>query len=108
MTSVATLLLRIGFAVALVAAPGIAKDKKTAKSSDAKPSKGTAAAPVDINSASLTPLESLPGVGAATAKKIMAGRPYTAPDDLAKAGVPAKTIQQITPMIVVGPPTAPP
>ena len=62
---------------------------------------------VDINSASQKDLEELPGVGPATAKKIIAGRPYAAVADLAKAGVPAKTIAQITPLVTVGPASAP-
>lgn len=61
------------------------------------------AAQVDINSASQADLEKLPGVGEATAKKIIAGRPYQAVGDLAKAGVPKNTIQKITPMVTVGP-----
>lgn len=62
----------------------------------------TAAAPVDLNSASQKELEALPGVGAATAKKIVAGRPYTSVADLAKAGVPKKTIDKIGPLVTVG------
>src|ERR1051325_9795025 len=61
------------------------------------------AAQVDINSASQADLEKLPGVGEATAKKIIAGRPYQTVGDLAKAGVPKNTIQKITPMVTVGP-----
>ena len=60
------------------------------------------AAKVDINSASLKDLEALPGVGPATAKKIVAGRPYAAVADLSKAGVSASTIAKITPLVSVG------
>ena len=59
-------------------------------------------AKVDLNSASQSQLEGLPGVGAATAKKIIAGRPYSSPSDLSKAGLPAKTITTITPMVMAG------
>ena len=60
------------------------------------------AASVDINSASQADLEKLPGVGAATAKKIIAGRPYQSVADLQKAGVSKKTIDKITPLVTVG------
>lgn len=65
-----------------------------------------ATAKVDINNGTQKDLENLPGVGAATAKKIIAGRPYAAVGDLAKAGVSAKVIQGITPLVVVGTPSS--
>src|SRR5207344_1060586 len=68
-------------------------------------------AKVDLNGASQKDLEALPGVGPATAKKIIAGRPYSSVADLSKAGVSASTIQKITPLVTAGgamaAPTAP-
>jgi hypothetical protein len=58
---------------------------------------------IDLNTASQAVLESLPGVDPATAKQIIAGRPYTSVADLSKAGVPASTIERITPLVKVGP-----
>ena len=57
---------------------------------------------IDINRASADELTSLNGVGEATAKKIIAGRPYKSVDDLAKAGVPKSTIEKIRSQVTVG------
>jgi hypothetical protein len=61
---------------------------------------------VDLNNASEKDLDSLPGVGPATAKKIIEHRPYQSVDDLSKAGVAAKVIERIRPMVTVGKPPA--
>jgi hypothetical protein len=60
------------------------------------------AAKIDLNTATEAELNGLPGVGPATAKKIIAGRPYSSVDDLKRAGVSQRTIDQITPMVRVG------
>jgi competence protein ComEA len=62
----------------------------------------TAKAIVDLNKASVEELQELRGVGAVTAKKIIAGRPYAKVDDLSKAGVPARVIEGIRSQVSVG------
>ncbi len=63
---------------------------------------------VNLNSASQQDLEGLKGVGAATAKKIIANRPYKSVDELSKAGLSAKKIEALKPFVAVGPAAAPP
>lgn len=99
-----TPLVTVGAAPAAPAAP-------TAPAAPAAPKPGKAAAaapagPVDINTGTQAQLEGLPGIGPATAKKIIAGRPYKSVADLSRAGVSAKVIQQITPLAAVGAPMA--
>ena len=62
---------------------------------------------VDLNSASEKELEALPGVGPATSKKIVANRPYKSVDELSKAGLSAKTIEKLKPLVTVGSTTPP-
>jgi DNA uptake protein ComE-like DNA-binding protein len=86
---------------------GIALGLAIAVPAPAAAEKAAATQQVDLNTATAKELEALPGVGPATAKRIIAGRPYTAVADLAKAGVPAKTITEITPLVTVGKPAPP-
>ena len=63
---------------------------------------------VDLNTATEKELNNLPGIGRVTAKKIMAGRPYSSIDDLARAGVSRRQIEQITPLVTLSsPPNSP-
>jgi hypothetical protein len=80
------------------ALPALAGQAAPAKAAQAK----APAAVVNLNTASESNLVALPGVGPATAKKIIAGRPYTSVADLAKAGVPKNTIEKISSMVTVG------
>lgn len=57
---------------------------------------------VDLNSASEKELEALPGVGPATSKKIIVNRPYKSVDELSKAGLSAKAIDKLKPLVTVG------
>jgi len=84
--------------VLICGVPAFADQAAPAKSAPSK----TASAPVNLNTASESDLEALPGIGPATAKKIIAGRPYAAVADLTKAGVPKSTVEKITPMVTVG------
>src|SRR5215471_9823811 len=74
-----------------------AKAKAKAKAAEAK-----GAAKLDLNKATAEELaETLPGVGPVTARRIVEGRPYEKVEDLARAGVPARTIEAIRPLVTV-------
>ena len=91
-----------------LALPAAAGQAAPAKATQTKAPAST----VNLNTASQAELEALPGVGPATAKKIIAGRPFASVADLSKAGVPKNTIEKISSMVTVGAapsaPAAPP
>jgi len=80
------------------------KNQTETKNTDA--AKAANGRKVDLNTGTQTELESLPGVGPATAKKIIAARPYSSVADLSKAGVPPKTISGLNGMVTVGSPAS--
>ena len=98
-------LLRVLAAAVMIALPATichSETKAAPGTSKAGAKQAVPAAKVDLNSASRAELEKLPGIGPAAAGKIIAGRPYASTGDLARAGIPAKTITKITPLVTVG------
>ena len=72
------------------------------KKEEKKSAKVAPASAVDINTATSAELEAVPGIGASTAKKIIAARPYSSVADLSKAGLQANQLKSIMPMLKVG------
>lgn len=68
-------------------------------------SPATQGSKVDLNTATEKELDQLPGVGKATARKIVAGRPYSSVSDLSRAGLSKHQIDQITPLVTVSSPS---
>ena len=72
------------------------------------PAAAKPATPVDVNSADLKTLETLPGVGPATAKRIVEGRPYQTLSDLGKVkGLSESKLTALKSLVVFGPAAAP-
>jgi competence protein ComEA len=75
---------------------------------------GRAMAVIDLNSATLSELETLPSITPEYARKIIAGRPYTSLNDVERTGIPRQVLEQISPPAIIrvngrGPlPDAPP
>lgn len=104
------LALSISLAIVLAAGRGPAVSGQTASARVPQPpAKGKTATParLDLNRATEEEMvEKLPGVGLVTARKIIAGRPYARVDDLAKAGVPERTIEAVRGLVTIGLPPA--
>lgn len=91
--------------LALPTTPAFAAKKK-AKSTDTTTAKTAPEKPVDLNTASESELVAVPGIGSSTAKKIIAGRPYSSVSDLSRVGLAKTTLDKIRPNVAVtGAPT---
>jgi len=56
--------------------------------------------PVDVNTATIEQLSTLPGVGPEIAKKIVKGKPYARAEDLLKVpGIGEKTLEKMRPRL---------
>lgn len=62
--------------------PEVGERKETAQTEEVAQTLGVSTNQININSASIQKLDTLPGVGEATAKKIVGGRPYQTVDEL--------------------------
>jgi len=92
------LLIAIAFALSGSAVAG-GKDKSKKKAEQTQ--QQTSSTKVDLNTASDKDLDSLPGVGSATVKKIVASRPYSSVDDLKRAGISQSQIEKIRNLVTV-------
>jgi DNA uptake protein ComE-like DNA-binding protein len=59
------------------------------------------AAPLDLNTATLEQLKTLPGMGVVYARRVIAGRPYTAKNQLVTRGIlPRETYEKLQALVV--------
>jgi hypothetical protein len=94
----------MALALPLLLALGAIAQTAFAQTSTSPQGPAAAASKVDLNNATPAELDALPGVGPATVKKIIAGRPYSSVADLSRAGVSKRQIDEITPLVTVGAP----
>ena len=95
--SIVLFMLAVGTAADAAPRSNSAPDNTTSSAERAKPE-----SLLDINSATMTDLRSLPGIGNAHAHKIVAGRPYASVDDLrARKVLPVSTYDKIRDRISV-------
>lgn len=94
-------IVMFGLALPVVSAQATGASQKTAEKESRRAKTAASPGPVDLNTASEKELDALPGVGPATAKKIIDHRPYGSVNDLAKSGISQKEVEQLKPLVTV-------
>ncbi len=100
-------LLRLLCALICLMAVPFAAAESSAKSKSAETPKAKSTAKVDVNTADQATLETLPGIGPATARAIIAARPFAKVDDLEKVpGIGPSKMADLREHVRVSHPTA--
>ena len=86
-----------------VTPPAREKARKTEKKEAQRTVEVKPAEQIDLNSATIEELMTLPGIGEVTARKVIDGRPHTTIEDLSRLGVSARRIDEIKPLAKVRP-----
>lgn len=98
---VRTLLAALFLSLSLAFAQAPAKKAVEKAADKAKAVKEVAKEPLDLNSASIDQLRTLPGIGEAYSKKIVDGRPYRAKNELVQKKIlPEGVYEKVKDMIV--------
>lgn len=93
------LLCGLALVVSMMFAPAATFADGSGKPTETKPA--PKADPIDLNSATADQLATLPGIGEAYSKKIIAGRPYAKKDQLvSKKIIPDATYQKIKDLVI--------
>jgi competence protein ComEA len=98
--------------VALAALPGAAQDKPSSAKSSAAKGASTPSAPININTATQAQFESLPGLGAKVAERILEYRqkngPFKKVEDLMNVkGIGEKSFLKLKPFLTITQKTEP-
>ena len=94
------LVVRLAVALSVALAASAAPAQEPTKNAKAA---APAAKAVDLNTATAEQLLELPGIGEATAKKIIDGRPFASLEDLKGVGIPERTIEKLRTVATVTP-----
>ncbi len=105
---------RIAFLVLVAGLMGIGAShgsvlaQLSGKTVSGAPTAGMSAQPLDLNTATIAQLKTLPGIGDAYAKRIVDGRPFTAKNQLVTKGIlPQGTYDKIKDAIIARRATTP-
>lgn len=94
-------ILRLLAVSVLAISASVAGAQSTSAGHSSAPRTQSAGAPLDINTATPQQLKALPGFGDAYVRRVMAGRPYSAKNQLVTRGVlPQSAYDKISPIIV--------